>query len=228
MTLAMQAKLLRVVEDKEFERVGGTQTIKTDVKIIAATNLELEKAIEEGTFREDLFYRLNIIPIMLPPLRSRKDDIPLLAEHFIRKICKDLGIDNKRLEPGVLDLFMRYDWPGNVRELEATLHRAIVMSNGTTMTRSEFYILDGQTAAPVPVVMQSTGDMPASIIDPLAGRVEITGEVYDEVMSTVDRQLIVRALETSGGRIREAARRLGLARNTLKSKIQKYNIAAKD
>ena len=131
----MQAKLLRVVEDKEFERVGGTQTIKTDVKIITATNLDLEKAIEEGTFREDLFYRLNIIPLMLPPLRDRKDDIPLLAEHFIRKICKDLGIDNKRLEPGVLDLFMRYNWPGNVRELEATIHRAIVMSNGDTVTQ---------------------------------------------------------------------------------------------
>ena len=143
MSLAMQAKLLRVVEDKEFERVGGTQTIKTDVKIIAATNLEIEKAIEDGSFREDLFYRLNIIPLQLPPLRERKDDIPLLAEHFIRKISKDLGIEPKRLEPGILDLFMRYHWPGNIRELEATLHRAIVMSNGDTMTRNEFYGLFG-------------------------------------------------------------------------------------
>ena len=135
----MQAKLLRVVEDKEFERVGGTQTIKTDVKIIAATNLDIEKAIEQGTFREDLYYRLNIIPLILPPLRERKDDIPLLAEHFIRKICKDLGVETKRLEPGVLDLFMRYNWPGNVRELEATIHRAIVMSNDDTITRNDFY-----------------------------------------------------------------------------------------
>src|SRR5256886_10791992 len=92
MTLSMQAKLLRVVEDKEFERVGGTQTIKSDVKIIAATNLDMERAIEDNTFREDLYYRLNIIPLLLPALRERKDDIPLLSEHFIKKICKDLGI----------------------------------------------------------------------------------------------------------------------------------------
>ncbi|HEX8254888.1 MAG TPA: sigma 54-interacting transcriptional regulator, partial [Thermoanaerobaculia bacterium] len=227
MSLAMQAKLLRVVEDKEFERVGGTQTIKTDVKIVAATNLELEKAIEEGTFREDLFYRLNIIPIMLPPLRDRKDDIPLLTEYFIRKICKDLGIDNKRLEPGVLDLFQRYDWPGNVRELEATLHRAIVMSNGDLMTKSEFYALYSQQQ-PALVVADGTSSMPSSIVGPLAGRMEITSDIYDEVMSAVDKQLILRALESCGGRIREAARRLGLARNTLKSKIQKYNIAVRE
>ncbi len=228
MSLAMQAKLLRVVEDKEFERVGGTQTIKTDVKIVAATNLELEKAIEDGTFREDLFYRLNIIPIMLPPLRDRKDDIPLLAEHFIRKICKDLGIDNKRLEPGVLDLFMRYDWPGNVRELEATLHRAIVMSNGDLVTKNEFYSLYSQQQPALVVASDGGSNMPSSITGPLAGKMEITSDVYDEVMSAVDKQLILRALESSGGRIREAARRLGLARNTLKSKIQKYNIAVRE
>jgi transcriptional regulator with GAF, ATPase, and Fis domain len=225
-SLAIQAKLLRVVEDKEFERVGGTQTIKTDVKIIAATNLDIEKAIKAGTFREDLYYRLNIIPLVLPPLRERKDDIPLLSEHFIRKICKDLGVETKRLEPGVLDLFARYNWPGNVRELESTIHRAIVMSNDETITRNDFYNLFGEIGAaaspgqPLP--------MPSSLLNPMVGRMEITSDVYDEVMSSVDRQLIERALETSGGRIREAARRLGLARNTLKSKIQKYNIATKD
>jgi len=222
LSLAMQAKLLRVVEEKEFERVGGTQTIKTDVKIIAATNLDLEKAIDEGTFREDLFYRLNIVPIMLPPLRERKDDVPLLVEHFIRKICKDLGVEVKRLEHGVLDLFLRYDWPGNVRELEATLHRAIVMANGDTMTRSDFYSLDTSPAIARAVTVD------ASAPSPLVGISEITSEVYDEVMSNVDKQLILRALETSGGRIREAARRLGLARNTLKAKIQKYGIAVRE
>ena len=224
MSLAMQSKLLRVVEEKEFERVGGTQTIKTDVKIIAATNLDLERAIEEGTFREDLFYRLNIVPIVLPPLRDRKDDIPMLSEYFIRKICKDLGIEVKRLEPGVLDLFMRYDWPGNVRELEASLHRAIVMSNGDTMTRSEFYSLYSDTAAPAILPAASSSSSIAGIV----GKGEITSDVYDEVMSTVDKQLILRALENSGGKIREAARRLGLARNTLKAKILKYNIAVRE
>jgi Nif-specific regulatory protein len=226
MSLAMQAKLLRVVEDKEFERVGGTQTIKADVKIIAATNLDLEKAIDEGMFREDLFYRLNIIPIVLPPLRERRDDIPMLVEHFIRKICKEFGIENKRLDPGVIDLFIRYDWPGNVRELEATLHRAIVMSNGDTLTKHEFYNLYSDAAAVVPAM--EAASMPSSILNPLVGRMEITSEIYDEVMGAVDKQLILRALESSNGRIREAARRLGLARNTLKSKIQKYNIAVRE
>jgi len=225
-SLAIQAKLLRVVEDKEFERVGGTQTIKADVKIIAATNLDIERAIDAGTFREDLYYRLNIIPLLLPPLRDRKDDIPVLTEHFMRKICRDLGIETKHLEPGVLDLFMRYNWPGNIRELEATLHRAIVMSNGDTITRNDFYGLFGDVvpaspdAGPVP--------MPGSLLNPVIGKMDITSDIYDEVMSSVDRQLIERALESSGGRIREAARRLGLARNTLKAKIQKYNIAVRD
>ena len=226
--LSMQAKLLRVVEDKEFERVGGTQTIKSDIKIIAATNLDIERAIEDGTFREDLYYRLNIIPLILPPLRDRKDDIPLLSEHFIRKICHDLGIETKRLEPGVLDLFLRYNWPGNVRELEATLHRAIVMSNDETVTRNDFY---GLFAEMVPVggpLSEGPVGMPSTLLNPMIGKMEITSEVYDEVIATVDKQLIVRALETSGGRIREAARRLGLARNTLKAKIQKYNISARE
>jgi transcriptional regulator with GAF, ATPase, and Fis domain len=226
LSLAMQSKLLRVVEDKEFERVGGTQTIKSDVKIITATNLEIEKAIEDGSFREDLFYRLNIIPLHLPPLRDRKDDIPMLVEHFIRKLCKDLGIEPKRLEPGILDLFTRYHWPGNIRELEATLHRAIVMSNGDTMTHQEFYGLFGQTDAVVAAELPQPS--PQSLLNPSLARLEITSEVYDEVMASVDKQLIERALDTCGGRIREAARRLGLARNTLKSKMQKYNIAGRD
>ncbi|HYM59338.1 MAG TPA: sigma 54-interacting transcriptional regulator [Thermoanaerobaculia bacterium] len=225
-SLAMQAKLLRVVEDKEFERVGGTQTIKTDVKIIAATNLEIEKAIEEGSFREDLFYRLNIIPLRMPALRERKDDIPVLAEHFIRKICHDLGLEMKRLAPGVLDLFTRYDWPGNIRELESTIHRAIVMSNGETITRNDFYGLFADL--PSAPHDENPPAMPPTLLNPMVGRMEITSEVYDEVMSSVDRQLIERALEASNGRIREAARRLGLARNTLKAKIQKYKVAVRD
>jgi Nif-specific regulatory protein len=225
-SLAIQAKLLRVVEDKEFERVGGTQTIKTEVKIIAATNLDIERAIEQGTFREDLYYRLNIIPLNLPALRERKDDIPLLVEHFIRKICYDLGVETKRLEPGVLDLFLRYNWPGNIRELEATLHRAIVMSNDDNITRNDFYGLFAELATSGMVGTAAAAlPAPSSMLNPMIAKMDITSDVYDEVMSSVDRQLIERALQSSGGRIREAARRLGLARNTLKAKIQKYNIA---
>ncbi len=221
-SLSIQAKLLRVVEDKEFERVGGTQTIKTDVKIITATNLDLERAIQDGSFREDLYYRLNIVPIMLPPLRDRKDDIPLLSEYFIRKICKDLGVDPKRLEHGILDLFAAYDWPGNIRELEATLHRAIVMANGDVLSRPDFYYL---TAEPGSVVPEASLEMlPRDLLNPLVTRLRITAEVFDGVMSRTERQLIEQALDETGGKIRETARRLGLARNTLRAKLIKYNL----
>ena len=221
-SLAMQAKLLRVVEEKEFERVGGTQTIKTDVKIITATNLDLEKAIEEGQFREDLYYRLNIVPLTLAPLRERKEDIPLLAEHFIRKICRDLGVETKRLAAGVLELFYEYNWPGNVRELEANLHRAIVMASGEKLTADDFTAI---LAPSRPGVAANVVAPSGSLLNSSIARLEISGDVYDSVMSSVDRQLIGRALEISGGRIREAARRLGVARNTLKAKMLKYGMA---
>jgi Nif-specific regulatory protein len=224
--LSVQAKLLRVVEEKEFERVGGTQTLKADVKIIAATNLDLERAIEEGTFREDLFYRLNIIPLFLPPLRERKEDIPLLSEHFIRKICRDLGIEPKRLEHGILDLFETYHWPGNVRELEATLHRAIVMSSDDILTRADFFSLIRTTTDDTAAT--TVAGVPAEILNPSLRRIPISGDIYEDVIARVDRQLIVQALEESGGKIRETARRLGLARNTLKAKMQKYQIAGRE
>lgn len=217
--LAMQSKLLRVVEEKEFERVGGTQTISTDVKVLAATNLDLERAIADGTFREDLYYRLNIIPIHLPPLRERKGDIPLLVEHFMRKICRDLGVDLRRLEPGLLDLFFAYDWPGNVRELEAVIHRAIVMSNSDLLQADDFYAL---------LTRSSSGTQPRTSSVASEEPIAITAEYYEEAISRLDRQLIERALAESEGRIREAARKLGLARNTLKARMQKYGVKGRD
>ncbi|MCE7960122.1 MAG: GAF domain-containing protein, partial [Acidobacteria bacterium ACB2] len=137
-SLAIQAKLLRVVEDREYERVGGTQTLKSDAKILAATNLDLATAIERNEFREDLFYRLNVVPIELPPLRKRLEDLPLLLHHFVVKLSRDLGTDPRRLSPGVLELFHRYPWPGNIRELEATLHRALVLSPGDALSEADF------------------------------------------------------------------------------------------
>ena len=223
MSLAMQSKLLRVVEDKEFERVGGTVTIKSDVKIIAATNLEIEKAIDDGSFREDLFYRLNIILIHLPPLRERKEDIEALTEYFVRKICRDLGTDPKSLEPGIMDLFRGYHWPGNIRELEATLHRAIVMSTGDVLRRADFYgLLGDQSQITQPDL--PTDALPREVLNPMLRRMSVSAELYDDVLAKVDRQLILQALAETGGKIRETARRLGLARNTLKAKIQKYGI----
>ena len=138
-SLAVQSKLLRVLEDREFERVGGTRTLKSDVRIITATNLNLEDAIAKDEFREDLYYRLNIIPIVLPPLRERREDIPYLVEHFLDKISRDLGHPQRRTSSAaVLDLFLSYRWPGNVRELEAAVHRALVLSRRDVLAVEDF------------------------------------------------------------------------------------------
>jgi PAS domain S-box-containing protein len=126
----IQVKLLRVIQEKEFERVGGIKTIKVDVRIIAATNKDLEKAIKEGTFREDLYYRLNVIPIMLPPLRERRGDIPLLVEHFIEKLNKKLNKNIKGITKKAMQALIHYDWPGNIRELENIIERCITLSEG--------------------------------------------------------------------------------------------------
>ncbi len=135
-------------------------------------------------------------------------------------------METKRLEPGVIDVFLRYKWPGNVRELEAMLHRAIVMSNEDMITRNDLYgLFSEMTNAPI---IEGPVPMPSTLLNPLVSKMDITAEVYDEVIATVDRQLIERALDTSGGRIREAARRLGLARNTLKAKMTKYNMVGSD
>jgi len=221
-SLGIQAKLLRVVEDKEFERVGGTQTLKTDAKIVSATNLDLEAAIRRNEFREDLFYRLNVVPIELPPLRSRLEDLPALVEHFVVKLSRDLGADPRRIEPEVLDLFARYPWPGNIRELEATLHRALVLTPGERLGLEAFpwvaespLLLPGRLPAPRPAA-------PGEVEPPV-------DPVYFEArMAGLERDLIERALAESAGRIREASRRLGLARNTLKAKMARHGLRGQD
>jgi transcriptional regulator with GAF, ATPase, and Fis domain len=212
----VQAKLLRVVEDKEFERVGGTKTLRSDVRIVTATNLNLEEAIARGEFREDLYYRLNIIPIVLPPLRERKQDIPYLVQHFLSKISRDLGLPAKQMEPPVLDLFHRHRWPGNVRELEAAIHRALVLSHGDVLRVADF----GWIAQ---AVHGEGGEGAAEGAGPL---VSLAEGGYSQTLEEVDRQLILQALDRAGGRIREAARILGIARNTLKAKLKRYGLAA--
>ncbi len=225
-TLAIQAKLLRVVEDKEFERVGGTQTLKTDAKILAATNLDLENAIQRGEFREDLFYRLNVVPIELPPLRKRADDLPSLVQHFVTKLSRDLGTDPRRLDTSVLDLFARYPWPGNIRELEATIHRALVLTPGDVLTAKDFpWILESPLIAREGTTPAGGAAKSAIALDPST---PIDAETFERVLDGVEKELIERALAESRGRIRDAARRIGLARNTLKAKMSKYGLRGQE
>jgi Nif-specific regulatory protein len=218
---AIQAKLLRVVEDKEFERVGGTRTLKSDVRIVAATNLDLEEAILRNEFREDLFYRLNIIPIVLPPLRQRKEDVPYLVEHFLHKVSRDLGRPPKDLDPAVLDLFNAYPWPGNVRELEAAIHRAFVLAGSETLTVADF----GWIALHVQGVQGTQAAARPPEVEGLTPTVHLANGGYEEALDRYDRQLISAALLQSHGKIRETARLLGIARNTLRAKMKKYGLA---
>jgi DNA-binding NtrC family response regulator len=220
--MGVQSKLLRVIEDREFERVGGTRTLKSDVRVITATNLNLEDAIAKDEFREDLYYRLNIIPIVLPPLRERREDIPYLVEHFLDKIGRDLGHPRKDVERAVLDLFLSYRWPGNVRELEAAVHRALVLSRRDVLAVEDFdWIASRGDLSPRPGASTAAGGGAATNGAP-SHRLQEGN--YEELCSDFDRELIKEALSSCGGKIRETARFLGIARNTLKAKMKRYEL----
>ncbi len=138
MSPSVQAKVLRVIEEGQFERIGGNETIKVDVRIIAATNKDLTKLIKEGRFREDLYYRLNVVPLHIPPLRERKEDIPLLAEHFVGLYCQLYNLRKKEIDCGLMDILIEYDWPGNVRELRNAMERMVITSSSDTLRASDF------------------------------------------------------------------------------------------
>ena len=217
-SMSVQSKLLRVVEEKEFERVGGTRTLQSDVRVIAATNLDIEDAIGRNEFREDLFYRLNILPILLPALRQRKEDIPYLVQHFLAKVSRDQGRPAKDLDPAVLDLFYAYDWPGNVRELEAAIHRAFVLTGSEILGLDDFgwialHVKGSQAAVAMPA------DAPG-----LSPTVRLADGGYEEALERYDRQLIAAGLAQTHGRIRETARLLDIARNTLRAKMKRYGL----
>ena len=202
----VQVKLLRFLQEKEFERVGGTQPIKVDVRVIAATNADLEKAVEEMKIRKDLYYRLNVVQIYMPPLRERKDDILLLAEHFLEKHKDRVNDRLKRLSPEVLSIFEQHDWPGNVREIENTIERAIVMGKGEVIQPS---------------------DLPASISSecpPVASVASLNNKSLDDI----EKELILKALEKSGGNQVEAAKNLGISRRKLQYRMGKHGISPKD
>lgn len=206
--LETQAKLLRVMQEREFMRLGGMETIKVDVRIIAATNVDLKREVEEGRFREDLYYRLHVIAIMLPALRDRKDDIPLLVQHFLEKYGVENARPNLELAPEALDLLMDYDWPGNVRELENVIERATVLTPGSRI---------GPDLIPENVRRTSNFQVPHIVMPP-------EGVSLKEVTAAYERQWIESALEAAGGVQKRAAELLRIKPTTLNEMIKRYDI----
>ena len=208
MSTALQMKLLRVLQEREFERVGDNQTIKVDVRVIAATNADLRKMVGEGTFREDLYYRLNVIPVTLPALRDRKEDIPLLVQHFLQKFCAEGGRASMTVSQTALRCLMECSWPGNVRQLENAMERAVALSGGRTQVE----------LSDLPPDIQS-----ASEGEPLFHGLSLPdgGLSFEAFMSSIEREVIRRALERTGGNKAAAAHVLNMKRTTLVEKLKR-------
>jgi DNA-binding NtrC family response regulator len=207
MSAALQMKLLRVLQEREFERVGDSHTIKVDVRVIAATNSDLTKLVAEGQFREDLFYRLNVIPVEVPPLRDRKEDVPLLVRHFLEKFRVDANGPALTVSQEGMRRLMAYPWPGNVRQLENAIERAVAFTGG----RSHI------DAGDLPIEIQQA-QAPA-----LSSSVELPDEGLDleALVTSIERELIARSLERTGGNKGQAAKLLNLKRTTLVEKIKR-------
>jgi two-component system response regulator HydG len=196
----MQVKLLRVLQEQELQRVGGEETIRVDVRIIAATNRNLEKEVADNNFREDLYYRLNVVMLTVPPLRERKEDIPKLAEYFAHKFAEKNRRVLDRITSECMEMLSSYSWPGNVRELENAVERGVILMRGTELTEKSLPLsIQKQPVIPV----DSAPTNPVSLFD-------------------AEKQLILKTLIETSGNKSEAARRLGITRKTLQSKLNKY------
>ena len=202
MSLPTQAKLLRIIQEKEFERVGGSKTVKTDVRIIAATNRNLEEQIRQGSFREDLFYRLNIFPITVPPLRERKTDILLLADYFVEKFNTANHKGIRRISTTAIDMLMRYHWPGNVRELQNCIERAVILS--------EDNVIHGYHLPPSLQTAESSGT-------------PYTGDLQQK-LDAIEQEMIIEALKRTKGNMTKAATQLGLSDRIMGLRMKKFNI----
>lgn len=204
--MSMQVKLLRALQEQEFERVGGEQSIKVDVRIISATNKDLDKEVAEGRFREDLYYRLHIIPMTLPPLRDRRDDIPVLVNHFIEKLAPRTNPEVRGIADDALGRFMAYNWPGNVRELENVIEQSLVFTEDAQI---------GVDA--LPAILQGQGD---------EERLDVPKEMsLPEILEDLERQLILKAFKKAGGVKTETARLLGIKTSALYYKLDKYQVS---
>ncbi|MGA3300232.1 MAG: sigma-54 dependent transcriptional regulator [Candidatus Acidiferrales bacterium] len=216
-----QAKLLRVIQEREFMRLGGTDTIKVDVRILAASNEDLTKLVREGRFREDLFHRLNVISLQLPPLRERKEDIPLLIDRFLLQYCEENGKPPRRFTTGAMKLLIDYDWPGNVRELENAVERAVVLSNQESIDGDLLPDTVRSREIVRGVRLQLAEFMPAISGDP---NVKVSTPSLFEILEEVERRIIVDMLERTNWNQTEASERFQVPLSTLNQKIKRLGI----
>jgi transcriptional regulator with PAS, ATPase and Fis domain len=200
---AIQVKLLRVLQDREFERLGSNKVRHVDVRVIAATNVDLRAALEQGAFREDLYYRLNVLPLNIPPLRERKEDIPYLARHFVRKLSKDLGSRVESISDGAIERLMEYHWPGNVRELENAIERSLVLASGDVLEAADIRL----DLAPKSRLGSADGFLPDGM-----------------TLDSYEQSIIREALNRANGNKSQAARLLGLTRNALRYRLSQMGI----
>jgi two-component system, NtrC family, response regulator AtoC len=205
---AIQVKLLRVLQEREFERLGGTKTLKVDIRMIAATNRDLRAALEEGTFREDLYYRLNVVPIDIPPLRDHKEDIPDLVNHFLARFAVDSEKEIEKITPAALAMLMEYHWPGNVRQLENSVERAVALASGPVIDAKDIYLDTAPGRAGASATSASDQFLPEGM----------TLEQWEDNM-------IREALRRANGNKSQAARLLGLSRNALRYRLSKLGVA---
>jgi two-component system, NtrC family, response regulator AtoC len=216
----MQVKLLRAIQEQEFERVGGIRTLNVDVRLIAATNRDLKQLIAEGKFREDLYYRLAVVPIALPALRERREDVPLLVRHFIEKYDQRLGKKVEGIEDEALQLLMSYSWPGNIRELENLMERSVLFADGPLIL-----------ASALPDSLREKGPataVPIAAVGPLGAIAAPSGasmkEIVRQAQAELEKELITRALEETGGNVTRAAKRLQISRKSLQVKMKELGL----
>jgi len=203
LSAAVQVKLLRVLQEREFERVGGTKTLPVDIRLIAATNRDLEKEVANGRFRQDLFFRLNVVPLVLPPLRERPDDIPILAAHFAAKSAEKYGQPTPELDPALVEILLDYNWPGNVRELENLLERLVVLSTSSTLGL-EF--------------------VPEKMLRALPGTTPGDESTLEGAVDALKKRMIVNALRSTDGNKVAAAKKLGISRSYLHRLINEFDL----
>ncbi len=209
MPMDLQAKLLRVLQEREFQRLGSSETVRVDIRVVAATNCDLLKKIEEGKFRSDLYYRLHVVPIQMPSLRARPDDIAPLAAHFVEKICRMEDIPVKSISQGAAEWLASYAWPGNVRQLENAVEMAVALSGDRqVLTAADFPLPGAGRVQPA-----FTGEVPViSVPD--------SGLDYENIVSGIERSILSQALQKTGGNKKAAAEMLGLKRTTLSAKVR--------